>query len=107
MSSSAPLHAANAPKRSAADARLRRRRRAEQRFRTYGLVAIGAALLILAVLFTSIVMRGSGAFLRSVAALEIHVDPEQSQRVRKALNVELHVLPSSVDRLVGDQGENG
>ena len=57
--------------------RLRRRHRAELRFRLYGLVAIGLALLSLGVLFVSIAATGSGAFTRSVATFEIHIDPER------------------------------
>ena len=59
-----------------ADQRLAQRNRAEKRFRAYGLVSIGLALTILAVLFTSIIVGGSGAFFRSVAVFEIHLDPE-------------------------------
>ena len=59
-----------------AEYRLRKRNRAESRFRAYGLASIGLALLILAVLFGSIVVGGSGAFFRSVAVFEIDFDPE-------------------------------
>jgi phosphate transport system permease protein len=60
----------------AADRRVAKRNRAEKRFRAYGLVSIGLALMILAVLFTSIIVGGSGAFFRSVAVFEIQLDPE-------------------------------
>ena len=58
-----------------ADAQRRKRHRAEKRFRLYGLLAVGFALLSLAVLFSSIALRGTGAFFRSVARLEIEFDP--------------------------------
>ena len=59
-----------------ADIHVRKRNRAEKRFRAYGLASIGLALLILTVLFGSIIVGGSGAFFRSVAVVEIHLDPE-------------------------------
>ena len=76
MSDSAALPHPALLGRSKTDRRLHKRRRAEVRFRLYGLAAIGLALLTLAVLFASIVVRGSGAFVRSVARLEIHFDAE-------------------------------
>lgn len=59
-----------------ADRRVQKRNRSERRFRAYGLSAIGIALLILTVLFGSILIGGSGAFFKSVAVLEIYIDPE-------------------------------
>ncbi|MFT5442627.1 MAG: phosphate transport system permease protein [Myxococcota bacterium] len=56
---------------------LRKRHRAERRFRLYGLVAICLALLILAVLVTSIVATGIGSFTRSVVTLEFTLDPDE------------------------------
>jgi len=58
-----------------AQALRRKRHRAEKRFRVYGLLAIGFALLSLTVLFASIAIRGTGAFFRSVVDLEIYFDP--------------------------------
>ena len=57
------------------DVNLARRHRAERRFRAYGLCAIALALLSLVVLFAGIAIRGSGAFFRSVATLEMYFDP--------------------------------
>jgi phosphate transport system permease protein len=57
--------------------RIARRNRAEVRFRTYGLAAIGLALAILVILFGSIVYRGLGAFTHSVVELEITLDPDR------------------------------
>lgn len=56
--------------------RLRRRHRAELRFRLYGIFAIVIALGALVVLLASIAYRGSGAFVRSAVELEIHFDPD-------------------------------
>jgi len=67
---------AAADARRAADARVKKRNRAERRFRAYGVASIGLALLILAVLFGSIFIGGSGAFFRSVAVFEIYFDPD-------------------------------
>ena len=60
----------------AAARRLARRHRAEFRFRALGLAAIAIALTILAVLFASILIGGSGAFSRSEVLLEIDFDPQ-------------------------------
>jgi len=59
----------------AQEARLRKRHRAEKRFRLYGLTAIGLALLSLTVLFAGIAVRGAGAFVRSIAEVEVYFDP--------------------------------
>jgi len=59
----------------AADLRVAKRNRAEKRFRAYGFLSIGLALLILALLFGSILIGGAGAFFRSEATLEIQIDP--------------------------------
>ncbi|MBS28258.1 MAG: phosphate ABC transporter, permease protein PstA [Alphaproteobacteria bacterium] len=56
------------------DAHLRRRYRAEARFRMYGIAAIFAALAMLAVLLGSIVSTGSSAFTQTEMALDIHLD---------------------------------
>jgi phosphate transport system permease protein len=54
---------------------LRRRYRAEARFRLYGVAAILFAVGILALLLGSIISTGSSAFTRTEIALEIHFDP--------------------------------
>ena len=53
---------------------LKRRYAAERRFRVYGMAAIGAALLALAVLLTSIVTPGIGALWAHELTLEVHLD---------------------------------
>ena len=56
--------------------RLRRRHRAERRFRRYGIAAIFVSLLILVTLMGSIVTTGLGAFSRSVITTNISLDVE-------------------------------
>lgn len=57
------------------DAWLRRRYRAEFRFRIYGIAAIVTAVGILALLLGSIISTGSSAFTQTEIALDIHFDP--------------------------------
>ncbi len=56
--------------------RLKRRYAAEARFRAYGLLAILAAIAVLGLLLSSVVMQGYSAFTQTEIALEIHFDPE-------------------------------
>lgn len=60
---------------AAADRRLRRRYRAERRFRAYGLAAISTALLALALLLGSILHRGLPAFVEHTVELDVFFDP--------------------------------
>jgi phosphate ABC transporter permease subunit PstA len=60
---------------AAGAARLRRRYRAERRFRAYGLAAIGFAILSLCVLLASIVWEARSAFTKHEFDLELLVDP--------------------------------
>ena len=55
--------------------RLRRRYRAERRFKAYGLIAICLALAFLALLLGSVVATGYPAFVRTSVALEVDFDP--------------------------------
>ena len=55
--------------------RLRRRYRAERRFKIYGLVAVGLALAALALLLGSVIASGYPAFVRTSVALEVDFDP--------------------------------
>jgi phosphate transport system permease protein len=59
----------------AIERRLRRRYRAERRFRGYGIAAILLALSALALLLGSIAVRGVPGFFQYVVTLEIHFDP--------------------------------
>ncbi len=56
------------------DAHLRKRYRAELRFRIYGIAAIAAALAMLAILLGSIVWNGAGAFVQTEIALDVDLD---------------------------------
>lgn len=59
------------------DAHLRKRYRAEARFKLYGIAAIVAALGMLAFLLGSIVMTGSSAFTQTEIALDVTLDPSE------------------------------
>jgi phosphate transport system permease protein len=78
MSDAAPTPSAPIVAAPAIGAKVRaglpRRRRAERRFRFYGLMSILVAVGILGLLLASIVAKGSGAFVRSEIALEIAFD---------------------------------
>ena len=58
------------------EARLRRRYRAETRFRLYGIAAILLAVGVLALLLGSIVSTGLSAFSQTEIALDIHFDTQ-------------------------------
>ncbi|WP_374653388.1 phosphate ABC transporter permease PstA [Dongia sp.] len=55
--------------------RIRRRYAAERRFRFYGMLAVGLAIAMLAVLLISICGRGYSAFYRTEIALDVVLDP--------------------------------
>jgi phosphate transport system permease protein len=59
-----------------ADARRRRRRAAESRLRVYGVVAIGTALGLLAILIGSLVLSGYKAFTQTDVLVDVYIDPE-------------------------------
>ncbi|MCP5155353.1 MAG: phosphate ABC transporter permease PstA [Ectothiorhodospiraceae bacterium] len=56
-------------------ARLARRRRAERRFRAYGVLALAVGIGALLVLFTSIATKGYSAFLQTGIMLDVVLDP--------------------------------
>ncbi len=58
-----------------ADARTRRRNRAEGRFRIYGLAAIGIGLLFLVLLLGAIINNGAGAFRQTFIEVPVFLDP--------------------------------
>ena len=62
--------------RKTVEAGLRRRRRAELRFRIYGLVSVLAGVLFLAFLFMSIVGNGYSAFQQTYVNLDVFLDQE-------------------------------
>ena len=59
----------------AADARTRRRRASEARFRAYGLGAVILSVLALVFLLSSVLGSGLGAFRQTVIRLDITLDP--------------------------------
>ncbi|HLF59533.1 MAG TPA: phosphate ABC transporter permease PstA [Alphaproteobacteria bacterium] len=75
MSESLPELAANKPRKAARDARLKRRYRAERRFRAYGVLSVVAALCFLAVLFVTIIGKGYSAFTQTEILLAVNFDP--------------------------------
>ena len=58
----------------AADARTAKRNAAEKRFRIYGIIAVGLAVVALVFLLTSIVRNGAGAFKQTFISLEVTLD---------------------------------
>ena len=56
--------------------RLRRRYRAERRFKIYGIIAVAVALAFLALLIGSVIAEGYPAFVRTSVALEVSFDPK-------------------------------
>jgi phosphate transport system permease protein len=71
MSDTAPTRPATA---EAVARSLRRRYAAEQRFRLYGMAAIGFALAVLLILFATIVANGWSAFRQTVIQLELVIE---------------------------------
>lgn len=71
-----------APTRTAAQTQaivassLRRRYRAEMRFRGYGLAAVTAGMLFVVFLFTTIAVQGASVFRQSYVQLPVFFDPE-------------------------------
>jgi phosphate transport system permease protein len=68
---------------------LGKRHAAEQRFRLYGIVAIGLSLMFLVILFTSIIGNAYTAFVQTYVQLDVYVDPDiidpQGTRLRDDL----------------------
>ncbi|MBW2421473.1 MAG: phosphate ABC transporter permease PstA [Deltaproteobacteria bacterium] len=56
--------------------RLRRRYRADRRFRAYGVAAACLSVAVLVLLLGTIIMNGKGAFVRTVVTLDVELDPE-------------------------------
>tara|TARA_R110002110_G_scaffold8277_1_gene41472 strand:- start:2242 stop:3573 length:1332 start_codon:yes stop_codon:yes gene_type:complete len=53
------------------DARTLRRNRAEARFKLYGILAIGIGMVMLLILLTTIISRGTGAFQQTFVTLDV------------------------------------
>jgi phosphate transport system permease protein len=56
------------------DARTLKRNRAETRFKAYGLIAIFIGMLMLLILLTTIISRGTGAFQQTYLTLDVTLD---------------------------------
>lgn len=65
-------------------ARVRRRYAAETRFKTYGRLAIAAAVIMLGILLFSIVGRGWIAFFQTQIGVDVFLDPNEIQIERNA-----------------------
>ena len=63
--------------RAAVEARLKRRHRAEARFRIYGLLAIAVAIGFLAILLGRVIQQGHTAFWTHSVELPVLIDPAQ------------------------------
>ncbi len=59
------------------NAGLKKRYRAERRFRMYGLLSVSVAVLFLAILMTNIVSKGASAFRATYIGLDVFLDPEE------------------------------
>ena len=70
-------HTTNNPTMDRVNKGLKRRYRAERRFRTFGAMAIFAALLFLFLLFFSIISSGYKAFQQTYMRLDVYFDPAQ------------------------------
>ncbi len=66
-----------------------RRRRAESRFRTYGMLSIAFGLLCLVVLFGNILSKGTSAFAQTVLHTEVHLDKDYLGLTRQSSEKEL------------------
>jgi phosphate transport system permease protein len=64
------------PSEAEQNRRLRRRYRADRRFRIYGVAAASVSVAVLVLLLGTIFMDGKGAFFRSVVTLDVVFDPE-------------------------------
>ncbi len=72
---------------------LAKRRRAEKRFRAYGLASIVLGLCFLVVLFASIISNGYSAFIYTNVGLDVHldaqlIDPEGSRSTKTLTNAD-------------------
>src|SRR2546428_11297917 len=81
----------------AMQAHLRRRHRAERRFRHAGAVAIGLALLGLAMLLASIAATGWTAFRATEIRLDVVFDPAVFEGVANAAPAERDALIAGAD----------
>ncbi|MEI7933152.1 MAG: DUF3333 domain-containing protein, partial [Alphaproteobacteria bacterium] len=76
MSSDPALPTANAKRMAAEQKRLRRRKREELRFRSYGLIAIGFAVAALVLLLVSVAVEAVPAFTKYQLKMDVALDPK-------------------------------
>ncbi len=57
-------------------AHIRKRYKAERRFRNYGIAAVSFGLLCVVILFTDIISKGMGAFRQTYVQVEMHFDAQ-------------------------------
>ena len=69
----------------AANPRMDKRRRAEKRFRAYGLTAIGIGLAMLVFLVVTIVSSGYSAFLQTRISVDVPLVAEEIEKAEKGL----------------------
>jgi phosphate transport system permease protein len=65
-------------------ARVRRRYASETRFKLYGRLAIAAAVAMLGILLVSIVSKGYSAFMQTMIAVEVTLDPAEFEVERNS-----------------------
>ncbi len=80
---------------AAVERQLARRRRAELRFRAYGVIAIAFAVLFLALLIGRIAMQAHTAFVSHTLQTEVYLDPARIDRQ--------DILGSNYDLMIADQ----
>ena len=98
------------------DIGLKRRYRAERRFRAYGLLAIGVGLLFLVILLWSIIAQGVSAFQQTTMTLPVYfdehiIDPKGERltnpKVLITANYPLLVRNTLADKLGVDKNNHG
>ncbi|MGA6927023.1 MAG: phosphate ABC transporter permease PstA [Desulfosarcina sp.] len=81
---------------------LKRRYRAERRFKIYGVAAIVLSLVFLALLFTTIVGKGYSAFQQTEIKLDVYFDPAEFQDRLAADANYLAIVKEAMGRLFPD-----
>ncbi len=70
------MNSADRERRELIEQSLKKRYRAEKRFRVYGMLGIGFGLMCIVVLFTDIISKGHGAFRQTYVQLTVNYDAE-------------------------------
>ncbi len=85
---------------------LKRRYRAERRFKIYGITAIVLSLVFLALLFTTIVGNGYTAFRQTKIKLDVHFDPVEFKDKLAADANYLAIVKDALRKLSPGDGTN-